>query len=481
MTDTDKQSVKNLIEEEMATETTKKRNKISVSGSELGTLVRKHQKKPTKIYKTSTQIDIPDSKTTSNSRSDDIGSDLYIESIMQEIFNHIQEKSMNWSNNDQSEQLQSEQKLSLLEERINEATKSIMQQKFLNGEHLTEARKVQYYNKYMDTLEMLDTNKEFFLKLSEDPNSSLMKQFKKMPMESSIQKPRNSLKLSEEHVLRKELNRKKSEQLNKIVILKPERSELRASATETGSGSLVRYNAASQFSLTEMRKKLRFVMQKDRHGSSGDVVNMSPYKFQKIRIGNNAFEKDNLGMCSPAKNHFYVEKVPSGSKLVEKLKNKNDASAKQRVSSIYTEAKRHLSELLSKGDEAEGLSSRRTSKTLERLLSVPDINISQRRVPGRHSFDHNTSGVRFSTNAEELPCSKSSQEIESVDQVDLDDLWSPSSETELCASDNNSDSVSEACHPNSESSKETLLKDKDPVTTTDSLNTTSEGIEASPL
>ncbi|CAM8974460.1 unnamed protein product [Rhodiola kirilowii] len=492
ITDANKLSVKNLIEEEMVTESTRKRNKISLSGSEFGGIVRRNQKKANM----SSQIDIPD--PIENSGSDDSGNDLYIEAIMQEIFNHIQQKSVSWSKqNQQGEPLHSEQKLSLLEERISEATKAIMHQKFLNGKHLTEARKVHYYNKYMDTLEMLDTNKEFFLKLSEDPNSSLMKKFSKMPTNNSIQKTPSNLKLSEERpsdlqytFFRRKLSSTKGDkpndkskhsvQSNKIVILKPERTELPASAT--ASSPIVRYNAASQFSLSEIRKKLRLAMQKDRQGtSSGDVASMSPFKNQKLRIGDKLFDKDNLGMCSPSRNHFFVEKIPrlsSGSKLADKVKNKNDVSAKQRVSSIYIEAKRHLSELLNNGDEDERrLSITCNPKTLEKLLSIPESSMSPYRIPSRESFDYRTTEGRFSTNAEAQPCNQKSQEIESVNQVDLDDLWSRSSEADLCPSDNNSANALEAPTSKSGMGKETHAKDTELVTTVCSLSNdqTSQG------
>uniref|UniRef100_A0A7N0VB14 DUF4378 domain-containing protein n=1 Tax=Kalanchoe fedtschenkoi TaxID=63787 RepID=A0A7N0VB14_KALFE len=472
-----KVSVKRLIEEEMVTENTKKRNKISVSGSESG---RRNQKKENSTSRTSSKIGIPFDPSTSEKGS---GSDLYIEAIMQEIFSHIQQKSVSWSQ--QGEPLQSERRLLLLEERISEATKTIMRQKFINGEHLTEARKAHYYNKYMDTLEMLNTNKEYFLKLSEDPNSALMKQFKNMPNNNFIQKRPIDSRLSEEKgndlqytFLRRNINSQNSDKSNdksdKIVILKPERTESRASPA--ASSPIIRYNSQSHFSLSEIRKKLRLAMRKDRHGTStGDVASMSPYKNQKLRISDNMYDKDNLGLCSPSRNHFFVEKVPRPSSIgmLTKVKSKSDASAKQRVSSIYIEAKRHLSELLNNGDDGEGLSSRKNPKTLEKLLLVPDFVVSPSPSPGRGDF----TAEKLYAHAQVQPCNRKSLERVSVYDIDVDDPCPQSCGNDLGASDGNTDNGPNVCNPTLNMDKEHTVKDKELETHTYSLEdeSTSQG------
>ena len=67
------------------------------------------------------------------------------------------------------------------------------------------------------------------------------------------------------------------------------------------------------------------------------------------------------------------------------LKHEDPVIPNQRVSNIYIEAKKHLSEMLSNGDAVADISGRRFPKTLGRILSLPEYNVSPRGSPGRNS------------------------------------------------------------------------------------------------
>ncbi|KAA8516055.1 hypothetical protein F0562_019234 [Nyssa sinensis] len=129
---------------------------------------------------------------------------------------------------------------------------------------------------------------------------------------------------------------------------------------------------ASQFSFTEIKRKFKHAMGKERNGIiSNAITHRFPYEHQKSGNGDKGVACETGVWGSPNRNHFYNERFarPSiGIRRGDKFDKPEDAETsmgneivgypEQRVSNIYVEAKKHLSEMLSNGDEIEDFSSR---------------------------------------------------------------------------------------------------------------------------
>ncbi|KAL7233250.1 hypothetical protein ACSBR1_016978 [Camellia fascicularis] len=148
------------------------------------------------------------------------------------------------------------------------------------------------------------------------------------------------------------------------------------------------------------------------------------------------------GWNSPNRNHFYNERFARPAIGVKnkdnncKLKDTETSSgnetvdfAKLRVSNIYVEAKKHLSEMLSNGDEIEDFSSQQLPKSLGRILSLPEFNLSPICSPRRDNA--NTGQLTQENHVSHL----------SPSQQDLND--------QSCISDNPEDTV-QSCNANSD-------------------------------
>ncbi|KAF8412247.1 hypothetical protein HHK36_000207 [Tetracentron sinense] len=223
---------------------------------------------------------------------------------------------------------------------------------------------------------------------------------------------------------------------NKIVVLKPGPAGIRNFETETSFSSSPQSHyslrnegqsmrVTSQFSFTEIKRKLKHVMGKERHSISMDgILHRIPYERQDPRDSGKGIEGDTVGRDSPSKTYFQVERTAKPFIGVKKrdeigkskdcepnighevastsidgyknLKVKTVGYPKQSESNIYIEAKRHLSEILRTEDEDEHLSSKQVPITLGRILSLPEY-MSPKFSPvrdGENSFV--TAQMRFS-------------------------------------------------------------------------------------
>ena len=101
-------------------------------------------------------------------------SSLNLDSIMEELYGHIHRKSFTYGSHDHHGEINVQpepvEKYPASEEKLSEATKVFINQKFPT--RTTE--------EFTDALQALNSNKELFLKLLQDPNSLLMKHIKKL-------------------------------------------------------------------------------------------------------------------------------------------------------------------------------------------------------------------------------------------------------------------------------------------------------------
>ncbi|PON43027.1 hypothetical protein PanWU01x14_276830 [Parasponia andersonii] len=380
--------------------------------------------------------------------------ELAIDEIMEQFSRQLHQKSISCTKdglNGETPELTTDRH-SDFEEKLNGVIKEFIIQKFTDGKHLKEDTKIHLqFRELMDELQLISSDEELFLKLLQDPQSLLVKYVQSL-QDSQVEKDAESKsdggsEFSEEQLV----NSRKSEDLvnnnkhrnffrrkvksqeriqlkanespdtlSKIVILKPGPTGLRDSKIESTlcpsqeSRNLVinkepSDRVGSHFFLAEIKRKFKHAMGKQQHEISGTgISNRSSKEHQSKVDSEKGVGKGNVGRNSPTKDHFYIERIakPSGgSKRADKVnkmkdseisKHESDAFPSERISNIYIEAKKHLSELLSNGDGVD-LSNRKNPKTLGRILSLPEYSLSPFGSPGRdweNSFV--TAQMRFS-------------------------------------------------------------------------------------
>uniref|UniRef100_A0A5B6ZL24 DUF4378 domain-containing protein n=1 Tax=Davidia involucrata TaxID=16924 RepID=A0A5B6ZL24_DAVIN len=455
-----KTSVKELMEEEMFSEQDPKKQVSSAEvearefDSERGGHVKKSCKPTKKTSKRSCDIHACDLNAAENMGPQNsyhqiseqkTSNNLDLEVIVEELYHQIHQKSTGCVKHDWHEDLdvQPNQTYSIFEEKLSEAIKVFVNEKSTNGKNLTKDGKIHHSKEFMDALQTLSSNKELFLELLKDPDSLLVKHIQDLE-DAQIEKEQNSKSLARSNLLDKELSNSRPSELvhrkqhnffrrksksqernplkgnencqpsNRIVILKPGPAGMQNSQTESNLRSSLQSHyslgdkgqserIASQFSFTEIKRKLKHAMGKERHGIISDgITHRFPYEHQNSGKGDKGVGGEIGGWGSPNRNHFYNERFarPSiGIKKVDKIDKPEDAETsmrneivgypEQRVSNIYVEAKKHLSEMLSNGDEIEDFSSGQLPKTLGRILALPEFNVSPICSPGRdkeHSF-----------------------------------------------------------------------------------------------
>ncbi|XWS13394.1 hypothetical protein CRYUN_Cryun36dG0033700 [Craigia yunnanensis] len=503
VTDACKSSVKKLLEEEMSGEKVAKKeaNNTEVEAKQFdsgqGDKGRKNRKRKNKTCKKSSgnSLDMDASENLVSEGSclhkseQQTTSNLDIDNLMEEFCRQIHQKRINCVNHDQPAEghMQLNQKSSGFEERLSEAIKFLVSQKLLNGNQLTEDGELQASKEVMDALQILSLDEELFLKLLRDPNSLLVKYVQDLPdaqLKDEESKPLAGsnfpeqepvgLRQSNEPVNRKQRNffrrksksqerdlldgNKVSQASNKIVILKPGPTCLQTPEAGSSLGSspesqyIIRHRepnekVGSHFFLAEIKKKLKHAMGREQHRIPTDGIHKR-FPGERQNSGDSGGVKEYIGMNSPTKDHFFIERIarPSiGIKKGEKTSKLKGSElgteyettdfSRQRVSNIYIEAKKHLSEMLTNGDENVDLSRRQVPKTLGRILSLPEYNLSPVGSPGRNSEpSFITAQMRFAG-------SEKFQKMSENNQLDLVSHLSQVAEktkSQLCISDNKS-------------------------------------------
>ncbi|XP_042511065.1 uncharacterized protein LOC122086365 [Macadamia integrifolia] len=333
-------------------------------------------------------------------------------------------------------------------EKLSEATEAFLNQKFIEAEQQNRGHQAKLF---MDALEMLNSNKELFLKFLQDPNSPLVKHIEdlqdaqavagrtKLSPEEKMGNSRECEELISEKKLQKQnvhafFRRKIKSQkikpskgsdspqaLNNKVLLKPGPKDKQNSATETSPNLRTeepRVKNNSHFFFTEIGKKLKHVMGESRKEQRWPpILRRVPSKHPESEASKEKNE-DVTERGSPRESNFHIGRITDPSINVEgrgKLSQSKDLEPsqlkdhepiigyevaptsvdgqnitmksvenfKQSESHIYIEAVKHLSDIVSTRKEDINLSSGQIPKTLGRILSLPEYNVSPIFSPGR--------------------------------------------------------------------------------------------------
>ncbi|KAI4355075.1 hypothetical protein L6164_003885 [Bauhinia variegata] len=459
--DSNKPSVKKLIEEEMFIDQDAMKDKdnaeVESKESKLGheDPSKIDSKRKKKSRKKSRDMDTHDLNSdemvklelSRNQHSRQQPKDnIDLDKIMEE-FCHLRSACSVMHDHDGEVHAQSNQKHVIAENKARDAIHQLVNQMIFNGNDLAEARKFLCSHELMEAFQLISSDKELFLRLLEDPNSLLLKyvqelgnaqgkndkEYKSVIGSNLSEQGPGSLRQTREVVNHKQRNffRKKVKSQaknptngyvdseNRIVILKPGPMGLRNSESENNLASSidshgdVRYKGpsmrvGSHFSLTEIKKKLKHAMGKEKRGNPDKVLEELPAERKNMGQGSKFIGRDNVGMRSPNKDHFFIEKIArpifdakkgdkNGTfKDSEVILEHENGNPKKRVPNIYIEAKKHLCEILD-GDEDMDFSSRQIPKSLGRILSLPEYNFSPLGSPER-DWENNfvTAQTRFS-------------------------------------------------------------------------------------
>ncbi|KAL3829668.1 hypothetical protein ACJIZ3_018470 [Penstemon smallii] len=408
LVDNARTSVKELMEEEMSNEQSPMNqlndSDLDQTDSKYGLHMKKNQKRKNRIC------------NKSNNDMDFTELDP-LKFLMPENFHKVleQEPSDNLDLQTIIEELahinQSGEAVTIGEEKLVAAVKLLIEQRVSKSKHFVEEEKNS--EELMDALQTLSTNRHLFLKLVQDPNSVLAKDIQNLD-QTSISLSGSDLseeKLvdikSDEFCNRKNRNffRRRSKSMDsyypvernrdcqsssKIVILKP------------GPGpSLVNERNPSHFSFTEIKRKLRHAMGKERQTISPDgLILKVTSKQQNDKNGEKCASGESFNWSSPNRNHFYSERFTKSFTSFRKgeqigksqddsseILNKNGQCQRLGVSNIYIEAKKHLSEILNNGDEKQELRIEHVPKSLGRILSFSEYNSSPCYSPRKYGED----------------------------------------------------------------------------------------------
>ncbi|GMJ01802.1 TON1 Recruiting Motif 15 [Hibiscus trionum] len=495
-TDTCKQSVKKLLEEEMSREqvTKKEVNNTEHEAKEFGSgegdnrsKIRKRKNK-TRKKSSGNSLDVDAAKnlvlevSCQHKSEQQTTSSLDVDSLVEEFCQEIDKKRNDCVNNDQPAEGHTQRSLksSGFEERLSEAIKFLVSQKLISRNQLTEGGELQASKEVMDALQVLSLDEELFLKLLRDPNSLLVKYVKDLPdVRDEESKPLAGsniseqelvgLKQSNEPVNRKQRNffrgrsksqerdsqnkNKVSEASTRIVVLKPGPTCSQMPETGSSHGSLpepkhiIRHRepnekVGSHFFLAEIKRKWKHAMGREQHRIPTNEISKR-VSSDRRNPGDAGGFKEYITMSSPTKDHFFIERVAKPSTSVKKgertskLKGSKTSTDMEtnfsRHSNIYIQAKKHLSEMLTNGDKNVDLSSRQVKKTLGRILSLPDYNSSPVSSPNRSSEpSFITPHTRFAGSEKSLKVDENHE----LNNVSHRSQAAEELEIQLCISDN---------------------------------------------
>ncbi|KAL2958533.1 hypothetical protein AAZX31_18G214000 [Glycine max] len=457
--DADKLSVKKLIEEEMIidqdeikdqgnAEVESKQSRLGHEGPP-----KTDSKRKKKSRKKSRDMDSHDLNSDATLKSEfshkphsrqQSKDNLDLNKIMDD-FCHV-EAACSMMNDDHGKIDEQSNQKHVISENLANAIHEFANQMRLNGKDLPEDGQLLSSHELMEALQVISSDKQLFLRLLQDPNSHLLKYIQELENAqgrggkecSSVTSSNCSehelvkLKQTRETANRKHRNffrkrvksqpkdstneNEKTEFSNRIVILKPALTGMQISesgnnlASTLNSHDIAQYKnpsvrVGSHFSLTEIKRKLKCAMGKERHGNPELIPRKLPVERQnKLPRGKC---KDNAGMRSPNKDHFFIEKITrpmfnvvkgnkTGTMKDSELNVEHESGIpNQSVSNIYIEARKHLCEMLDNADENTNISSRQMPKTLGRILSLPEYNFSS---PGRDLEHHSViAQARFSS------------------------------------------------------------------------------------
>lgn len=306
------------------------------------------------------------------------------------------------------------QKHCILQRALTDITDALLARNSVDSEQVASHAAVQP-KEFMDALETLNSNKDIFLKLLQDPNSLLFKHVLELQNAQAHEmlhgsKPEELVSCQpsqkeNKHYFFKKKDRSdepkipdegSSQGLKRIVVLKPAPARYEYSSNTSSPISSPRLlpdlqhqegteRTSSHFSLKELKRRLRNMVgdskkKRDLIAMDG-VLHKIPYGCQNLD-GNS---KTSSNTQQTSKLSVLLKRGDNNAKQPQKKVNKPTVGDPlDREAVIYEEAKKRLAEMLNFDGQSGVSSPRHFSKSLGRILSLPGYNSSSPGLsPGR--------------------------------------------------------------------------------------------------
>ncbi|KAK4843295.1 hypothetical protein QYF36_006497 [Acer negundo] len=292
-----------------------------------------------------------------------------------------------------------------LQVRMNEAAEAFINQNFIKGRYPERDRTNHQSKHFSDALEILNSNKDLFMKLLQDPNSLLVKHIQ--DLRDSQAKKLETKSFSDAKVSENcSIGSVDHENSDTIVVLKPDLTMIKP----------------AYFSFEHMKRKLKHAIglrKKEKISTStGSTLHKSPRDIQCSGDGgkgkslevaeSNSSSNVNLGIGRTMKSSQDVKRIDKTCKAKEEESGiKRSGSGhedsklsmvrdlKQREAYMDVESRKRLSEILRKSNE--NYSRRQDAKTLGKTILLLEYDFLSTFSPGRH-WEHgfNSAQMRFS-------------------------------------------------------------------------------------
>ncbi|XVF13113.1 hypothetical protein REPUB_Repub08aG0180100 [Reevesia pubescens] len=317
---------------------------------------------------------------------------------------------------------------------MNESVEAFVNQKLTDGENVSRNEVANRSKNFIDALEILNSNKELFMKLLQDPNSLLVKHIQDLRDSQAKKRPQSSSKAKTSKYQPKEAgecegtvnaqmfessNRCLSmgsdmpQPLNTIVVLKagiqncPDRVSNWPSPQSHYSLRKKERSIRPKFLYFEhMKRKLRHAMrvnEKEQCQMSLDGIHKSLHDFKQFEDGDKEMNRANERI-SASKSYPDAGKMAESSHEVNRRdgmgqtenfgsgigsKAASSTESCHRASNLLTlrplkgkfHPRKHLSDMLNRGNE--DFSRKQTLGTLDRLMSLPEYHLLPTLTPGR--------------------------------------------------------------------------------------------------
>ncbi|GKU95259.1 hypothetical protein SLEP1_g8640 [Rubroshorea leprosula] len=343
--------------------------------------------------------------------------------------NHSRRKNIGGMKNDQLTEIS-------LQVHMDEAVEEFINKKLIDGTKLSRGGASNQSKNFIEALEILNSNKELFIKLLQDPNSLLVKHIQELRDSQSGKQQTQSFsddKLSEHQDKCLHKASKDSQSSDTIVVLKPNATSLQnvANSSNHCSSQHSHYSSRNKgesdqpafFSFEHMKRKLRHAMKvsrKEQNKTSLEGV-LQKYlsDFQDSEEGAKEISRHNIR--NPPKTYLDIGgmsrssgDVKGGDKVgqvrnVESGNGRNAVStsgsdhkssssvsrhSKGNESNINFPPRKHLFEMLNGRNDA--FFRKETPKTVGRISSFPEYDFLPALSPGKEwGYDYYSAHMRF--------------------------------------------------------------------------------------
>nr|XP_004300797.2 PREDICTED: uncharacterized protein LOC101311098 isoform X1 [Fragaria vesca subsp. vesca] len=333
------------------------------------------------------------------------------------------------------------------------AAEAIINQKFIDEKYI-RADGVNYQSRQLsDALEILNSNKELFIKLLQDPNSLLAKRIEDLRESQAVKHQIKSPSDDDSHFS------------DRIVVLKPGPNNMQSAEDNVNCSSLqssysLRNNRQSEmpanFSFSQIKKKLRHaigVSRKEQYSKPMDnTLHKSPFEGSKEECKGKGVEiirrnspgggmilspldikkRDNISWGRECGSHIQCETASTSGSDLGNSNISVGHHPRRKESESSLEAR--LLELLNNGNKDRS-HEKQDQKTLERVISFPEYDFLPTRSPvglspySNHQLLYEN---KWRLQKEKISCSSPTENKHTLHQGETNSLEVPSESESAC-------------------------------------------------